>query len=62
MPSSRSIGLAVAALFLRATSQAALFVIGAAALSLLLLAIHNAWDAVTHIVAAGPHSDATKKE
>jgi len=29
------------------------FVIGAAALSLLLIGIHNAWDTVTHLVVSG---------
>jgi hypothetical protein len=30
--------------------EAPLFVIGGAALALLLVGIHNAWDTVTHIV------------
>lgn len=42
--------LGVAALLLRITTQAALFVIGATALGLLLIGIRNAWDTVTHIV------------
>ncbi len=33
----------------------------AAALGLLLIGIHNAWDTVTHIVAADVHRDASKK-
>jgi hypothetical protein len=36
--------------FLRASAELPLFVIGAAALGLLLIGIHNAWDTVTHIV------------
>ena len=42
--------LVVAASLLGTTPHAALFVIGAAALGLLLIGIHNAWDSVTHIV------------
>jgi hypothetical protein len=42
-------GLATAAL-LPATGELPLFAIGSAALSLLLIGIHNAWDTVTHIV------------
>lgn len=34
--------------------ESRLFVIGAAALGLLLIGIHNAWDSVTHIVVHGP--------
>ena len=62
LPCSAYAALAVAAILLSTTTRAALFVIGAAALGLLLIAIHNAWDAVTHVVAAGPHGDATKRE
>jgi hypothetical protein len=36
--------------FRRTNAAAPLFVIGAAALGLLLIGIHNAWDTVTHIV------------
>lgn len=42
--------LLVAALLLGTVPHAALFVIGAAALGLLLIGIHNAWDSVTHLV------------
>jgi len=62
LPRTVYTALAVAALLLRTTTQAALFVIGAAALGLLLIGIHNAWDTVTHVVLAGAHGDATKKE
>jgi hypothetical protein len=34
-----------------------LFVIGTAALALLLIGIHNAWDTVTHIVLSNAESD-----
>ena len=62
VPCSAYAALAVAAVLLRTTTQAALFVIGAAALGFLLIGIHNAWDTVTHIVVTGVHGDATKKE
>jgi hypothetical protein len=45
--------LVVSTLFLRAAPRHALFVIGAAVLGLLLVAVHNAWDSVTHIVVSG---------
>ncbi len=47
--------------FLRANAPVPLFVIGAAALSLLLIGIHNAWDTVTHIVLADSHNARDKK-
>jgi hypothetical protein len=34
--------------------------IGAAALALLLIGMHNTWDTVTHIVVVRLHDDATK--
>jgi hypothetical protein len=54
--------LAVGALLLRTATQAALFVIGATALGLLLIGIHNAWDSITHIVVSTVKRDASKKE
>lgn len=54
--------LAVSALLLRTNAGAALFVIAAAALGLLLIGIHNAWDSVTHIVVTSHHGDASKKD
>ena len=50
VPCSLYAVLALTALFLRTTTQLALFVIGAAALGLLLVGIHNAWDTVTHVL------------
>jgi hypothetical protein len=38
------------AVLLRTSPQSALFVVGGAALALLLIGIHNAWDTVTYIV------------
>jgi hypothetical protein len=54
--------LALAAMFLRTSTQVALFVIAGAALGLLLIAIHNAWDTVTYIVVAGPRADQTNSD
>ena len=62
LPCSVYTAIALAAVFLRTTTQLAEFVIGAAALGLLLIGIHNAWDSVTHIVVTGSHDDATKSE
>jgi hypothetical protein len=42
--------LAAAAALLQTRTMLALFGIGASALGLLLIGIHNAWDSVTHIV------------
>jgi hypothetical protein len=52
--------LSVSAVLLSTHPQCALFVIGAAALSVLLIGIHNAWDTVTHIIVSGPGRDTTK--
>jgi len=53
--------LALSAVFLRRNSPVELFVVGAAALSLLLIGIHNAWDSITHVVISTPRSnDATR--
>jgi hypothetical protein len=46
-PCSVYAALTLSAFFLR-TSSSALFVIGATALALLFIGIHNAWDSVTH--------------
>lgn len=60
LPCSVYAALALAALFLRRTPLAA-FVVGATALGLLLIGIHNAWDSVTHIVVTGAQ-DRAKRE
>jgi hypothetical protein len=54
--------LIVAAALLRAYPQGALFAVGAVALGLLLIGIHNAWDSVTHILIAGGAGATTVKE
>ncbi|MHB8066961.1 MAG: hypothetical protein ACYDIC_03565 [Desulfobaccales bacterium] len=57
LPCSVYAALALAAVFLRSATQPAEFVIGAAALGLLFIGIHNAWDSVTHIVVTGSHNE-----
>jgi hypothetical protein len=37
-----------------------LFVIGVLALGLLVIGIHNAWDAITHIVLTGDRGERTE--
>jgi hypothetical protein len=55
--------LAVAAPFLGARTTTAALVVGAAALGLLLIGIHNAWDSVTHLViTSAPPASATTAE
>jgi hypothetical protein len=60
LPGSLYAALALAALALRTTTQFALFGIGGAALGLLLLGIHNAWDTVTYIVVGGSRGTETE--
>ena len=50
------------AVVLRAATQITLFGIAAAALVLLFIGIHNAWDTVTHIMLGGVNDDGTKTE
>jgi hypothetical protein len=45
--------LLFAAIVLRRDPQRVLFVVGAMALLLLFVGIHNAWDTVTYIAAGG---------
>ncbi len=50
LPLAAYLVLAVAALAARFNARTALFMVGAAALLLLFIGIHNAWDTVTHLV------------
>jgi hypothetical protein len=50
------------ALFLRAATAIALFVVAVVALGLLLIGIHNAWETVTYIVVTASHHEHTKAE
>ena len=52
--------IALAAVFLRTFVQPTLFVIGAGALGLLLVGIHNAWDTVVYMVTIGFDGDSKK--
>jgi hypothetical protein len=61
-PCSAYAALALAAFVLRTKTQTASFVIAAAALGLLLTAIHNSWDSVTHLIVNNPDSKATTSE
>lgn len=47
--------LLLSAVLLHSAARHALFITSAAALGLLLIGIHNAWDSVTHIVIQRPH-------
>jgi hypothetical protein len=53
LPCTAYVALALAALLLGVNTQLAAFLIGGAALALLLIGIHNAWDTVIHIVVVG---------
>ncbi len=54
LPRAAYLLLTVGAFLLRSSPSRALFAIAAAALALLLIGIHNAWDTVTHLVITGP--------
>ena len=51
--------LAVTAALLPAEPRSAFFAIAAAALGLLLIGIHNAWDTVVHVVVSGSNDTTT---
>lgn len=53
--------LTATAVLLRGDPQFELFVVGAAALGLLFIGIHNAWDSVTHIVVSSLAGGAKKR-
>lgn len=57
-PFSAYIGFAVGGAFLRFATSSMLFVLGAATLGLLLIAIHNAWDTVMFLVTSRQHPEA----
>jgi len=50
LPFAAYAALAVSAFMARSNARPALFLVGAAALLLLFIGIHNAWDAVTYHV------------
>ncbi len=61
LPCSAYAALALAALSLRSATRAATFVVAGVALGLLLIGIHNAWDAVTHMVVSRAAGDAKRE-
>ncbi len=62
LPEGAYAGLALAALVRPVAPQAGDVTIGASALALLMIGIHNAWDTVTHIVVTGISDDSTRPE
>lgn len=59
LPSGVYAALALGAMFLHASTSVPLFVVAGAALGLLLIGIHNAWDTVTYIAITGRSDDPT---
>lgn len=60
LPGAANVLLLISAACLLKSAPSALFCIGAAALGLLLIGIHNAWDAITHLIvrrSASPTED-----
>ncbi len=57
LPWTCYVALAVAGVLLHSNARLALFLVGAAALGLLFVGIHNAWDTVTHVVLTASGSD-----
>jgi hypothetical protein len=57
LPCCTYAALTVTAIVLRSAPRPALFAVAASALTLLLIGIHNAWDAITHIVVSNARDD-----
>jgi len=53
LPSITYLALTVSAWLVNTETESALFTIAGAALVLVLIGVHNAWDSITHIVAGG---------
>lgn len=62
LPSSAYAALTLAALSLHTGSRIPLFLIAGAALGLLFIAIHNAWDTVIYIAVEAPRIEEAKDE
>ena len=62
LPCGTYAALTTTAVLLRTNPQVASFVIAAAALGLLLIGIHNAWDTVTYVVVSESRDDETKAD
>ncbi len=61
LPFISYVALLVAAMLLLRDENAALFLMGAVALLLLFIGIHNAWDTITYIVVELPTKDSQPK-
>lgn len=57
LPSLAYLTLGASAFWINSDTEIALFMIGLSTLALLIIGIHNAWDAVTHIVVSGAKED-----
>jgi hypothetical protein len=57
LPAASYTALVAGAVLLHAAPPAALFTIAGSALALLLIAIHNAWDAVVHVILMSAKED-----
>ena len=53
LPSLTYLALSVSAWLLDTSTEESLFTIAGVALVLILIAVHNAWDSITHIVVEG---------
>lgn len=62
LPCCAYAALTLAALFLRTGSRVPLFIVAGAALGLLFIAIHNAWDTVIYIAVEAPRLEQPKDE
>jgi hypothetical protein len=62
LPFASYAALTLSAASLRSDRGGPLFGIGAAALAMLFIGIHNAWDTVTHIVVSSPDDGSTKTD
>jgi hypothetical protein len=62
LPCCAYAALTLAALSLHTGTRVPLFVIAGAALGLLFIAIHNAWDTVIYIAVEAPRAEQTKDE
>ena len=62
LPGGSYVTLTASAALLRVNPRLVLFLVGAVALGLLVIGIHNAWDTVTHLVFSHPDGGTTKTE
>ena len=62
LPWSAYAAVTVGAVLLRTKTETALFVVAGGTLGLLLIAIHNAWDALTHVLVEVTRGNGTHKD